>query len=486
MTRAADAGSIVTPSVRRALALVIALGALVHFIGLTYPRQVVFDEVHWGKSASAYCCTGQRVFDIHPPHGKLLLALGAKLGGYDGTFSFEQIGQPYTNQPVFFLRLVPAIAGIAIPALFLILLRQLGASPPAALLGGLALVFDNAMLLETRLILFDGILVAAILGSLVCLLAVDRAASPLRQRLLCAGAGALAGLAVGTKFTGLVSPALIVLILLKGSAGGGRAMPRLHRFVIIVAAALVVYLGGWAIHFALTPNPGPADAFHPTTGHFFQDLWVIHKTMLSTNFSLAQTHPDASRPLTWPLMKVAPYFWAGDGASIYLVGNPVVWWGASLLFVVFTVNSLLMMVTRLRVEAPGAGAGGRVAAVRRVPHRVSAVLRHHARHLSLPLPHAARVLDRVRRAVARRRRMDTAGHVARTEEELLRDHRGDRRRVLARQPADVRILGGQLRRVARGRHPLVEVAQSRRTTHSSTRPLATTTPPSPSAALVRP
>lgn len=358
MTSSAAPASVVTPSVRRALALVVVLGALVHFIGLTYPRQVVFDEVHWGKSASAYCCTGQRVFDIHPPHGKLLLALGAKLGGYDGHFSFEQIGQPYTNQPVFFLRLVPAIAGIAIPALLLILLRQLGASPPAALLGALALVFDNAMLLETRLILFDGILVAAILGSLVCLLAVDRSASPLRQRLLCAGAGAFAGLAVGTKFTGLVAPALIVLILLKGSTGGGQTMPRLYRFVIIVAAALVVYLGGWAIHFALTPNPGPADAFHPTTGHFFQDLWVIHKTMLSTNFSLAQTHPDASRPLTWPLMKVAPYFWAGDGASIYLVGNPVVWWGASLLFVVFTVNSLLMMVTRLRVEAPGPARAG--------------------------------------------------------------------------------------------------------------------------------
>ena len=358
MTPSAAPQSVVTPSVRRALVLVIVLGAIVHFAGLTYPRQVVFDEVHWGKSASAYCCTGTRVFDIHPPHGKLLLALGAKLGGYDGKFTFEQIGQPYTDQPVFFLRLVPAIAGIAIPALFLILLRQLGASLPASLLGALALVFDNAMLLETRLILFDGILVAAILGSLVCLLAVDRARSAGRGRLLCVGAGALAGLAVGTKFTGLVAPAMLVLILLKGSGGGRRAIPRLQQFGIIVAAALVVYLGGWEIHFALTPNPGPGDAFHPTTGHFFQDLWVIHKTMLSTNFSLAQTHPDASRPLTWPLMKIAPYFWAGDGASIYLVGNPVVWWGASLLFVVFTVNSLLMMVTRLRVDAPGPAQAG--------------------------------------------------------------------------------------------------------------------------------
>jgi dolichyl-phosphate-mannose-protein mannosyltransferase len=114
-----------------------------------------------------------------------------------------------------------------------------------------------------------------------------------------------------------------------------------------------VYLGGWAIHFARTPNPGPADAFHPTTGRFFHDLWVTHTTMLSANFSMALTHPDASRPLTWPLMKVAPYFWAGDGASIYLLGNPVVWWGASVLFVVFVVDALLMKVTRLRVDAPG-------------------------------------------------------------------------------------------------------------------------------------
>jgi dolichyl-phosphate-mannose--protein O-mannosyl transferase len=346
--------AIVTAGVRRMILLVIVLGAIVHFAGLTYPRQVVFDEVHWGKSVSAYCCTGQRVFDIHPPHGKLLLTLGAKLGGYDGRFSFATIGLPYTDQPVFFLRLVPALVGIAIPPLFLLFLRYLDASPPAALLGALALVFDNAILLETRLILFDGILVASILASLVCLLAADRATSKRSGRVLSVGCGAFAGLAVGTKFTGLVAPALICIYLATRVVARRRELGAcLQQFAIVVAAALVVYLGGWAIHFALLPNPGPADAFHPTTGHFFHDLWVIHQTMLSSNFGLTQTHPDASRPLTWPLMKVAPYFWAGDGASIYLVGNPVVWWGASLLFVVFTVNSLLMMVTRLRVDAPG-------------------------------------------------------------------------------------------------------------------------------------
>ena len=344
---------------RRALVVVIVLSAIVHFVGLTYPRQVVFDEVHWGQSVNAYCCNGQRQFDVHPPHGKLLITLGAVLGGYKGDLTFDRIGQPFTDQPVFFLRLMPALAGIAIAPLFLLLLRYLGASLPAALFGALMIVFDNAILLETRLMLFDGILVAAELGALVCVMAADRAPTTGKARLQAALCGAFAGLSVGTKFTGLVAPALVFLYI------GRRVMVRrqdwgrwLERSALIVAAGLVVYLGGWAIHFARTPNPGPADAFHPTTGQFFHDLWVTHTTMLSANFSMALTHPDASRPLTWPLMKVAPYFWAGDGASIYLLGNPVVWWGASLLFVVFVVDTLLMKVTRLRVEAPGAARKG--------------------------------------------------------------------------------------------------------------------------------
>lgn len=354
-----DAAAIVTPAVARALALLILLGAIVHFTGLTHPREVVFDEVHWGKSVTAYCCTGQRVFDIHPPHGKLLLTIGAWLGGYDGKLSFDEIGQSYGDEPVFFLRLVPALVGIAIPPLFLLLLRYLGASFPAAFFGGLLLVFDNALLVETKFILFDGILVAAIIGSLVCVLAIDRASSVNARRALAVGGGALAGLAVGTKFTGLVAPALIALYLIvRVVKQRNNAGPVLQSALIMSVAAVVVYLGGWWIHFALTPNPGPADAFHPTTGHFFHDLEVIHETMLSTNFAMAQTHPDASRPLTWPLMKIAPYFWTGNGASIYLVGNPVVWWGASLLFVVFTVNSLLMIVTRLRVDTPGPAQAG--------------------------------------------------------------------------------------------------------------------------------
>ncbi|HUL74936.1 MAG TPA: phospholipid carrier-dependent glycosyltransferase [Vicinamibacterales bacterium] len=341
-------------SARAAFVSLVAIGVLTHFIGLTSPKEVVFDEVHWGKSVSAYCCTGQRVFDVHPPHGKLLLTLGAVAGGYDGTFDFDHIGEPYTTQPVFFLRLVPALVGVLIAPLFFLFLRYLGASLPAAFLGGLMMALDNAMLLETRILVFDGVLVAAILGSLVALFASEQAASVMKARMWYVATGALAGMSVGTKFTGLVSPALILLFI--GTRIVARRQDLRRRLVqtgIVLASAAVVYLGGWAIHFARTPNPGPADAFHPTTGRFFHDLWVVHRTMLSANFNMTLTHPDASTPLSWLFMRIAPFYWTGHGASIYLVGNPVVWWGSSVLLIVVVANALLMRVTRLRVDAPG-------------------------------------------------------------------------------------------------------------------------------------
>ena len=121
---------------RLALALIVVLGIATHFIGLTHPREVVFDEVLMGKHVSSYCCTGQHTFDVHPPHGKELIAIGAWIGGADGKFSFDHIGLQYENQPVFFFRLVPALFGVAIAPLFFLLLRFLGGSYAVALLGG--------------------------------------------------------------------------------------------------------------------------------------------------------------------------------------------------------------------------------------------------------------------------------------------------------------------------------------------------------------
>lgn len=343
------------PRVRRAILALLVIGALTHLIGLSHPRQVVFDEVHWGKFVSAYCCTGERVFDVHPPAGKLLLTIGAVLGGYDGSQSFESIGLPYEQAPVFWLRLVPALSGIAIPVLFFLFLRALGGSLAIAWMGGFLLALDNAFILETRTMLFDGILVASSLGSLVCLLWSERATTPVREWACILACGALAGLAVGTKFTGLAVPALIAAWLARAWWTKRRAAR--GRGLAIGVTGVAVYLAGWMIHFALLTQPGPADAFHPTTGRFIEDLRVVHRTMVAANAGMTATHPDASHPITWPIMKVQPFFWSSsDGAVQYMIGNPVVWWGSTILLVSILVISGLRRLRRVGHAGPGTSA----------------------------------------------------------------------------------------------------------------------------------
>jgi dolichyl-phosphate-mannose-protein mannosyltransferase len=339
--------------------LLLVLSVAVHLVGLSHPRSVVFDEVHFGDFATAYCCNHQYFFDIHPPHAKLLIAGAARLLGYHGGMSFSGIGQPYGAISPVPLRLVPALAGAGLPLIFFALLRQLGASIPAAFFGGLLLVFDNALTVHTRIIQPDGILVAATFGALSAWLAAERASSARRRILLDLATGALVGLAVGTKFLGLAVAGLIGLLLLQHVVRDLRPANVAHwlgRAALMACSALVVYGLGWVLHFALLSQPGPGDVWGAPTGKLLDDIVQTHRTMLSANVGLRQTHPYGSPWWSWPLMVKPIYYWAAgtSPARMYLIGNPLVWWGGSLLFVVVLADFALSRVTTLRIhQHPG-------------------------------------------------------------------------------------------------------------------------------------
>lgn len=65
-------------------------------------------------------------FDAHPPLGKQLLYLAGRAAGYDGNFTFDRIGSPYSdNVPIGALRLVPAVAGsLLVPASYKLMLEM--------------------------------------------------------------------------------------------------------------------------------------------------------------------------------------------------------------------------------------------------------------------------------------------------------------------------------------------------------------------------
>ena len=316
------------------IVVILGLGALLRLPFISYPSQVVFDEVGFGKLVTAYGWTGERLFDIHPPHGKLLITAGAYLGGYTGSIDFSKIGIP-CSESIAPLRFVPALAGAWIPVLVLILLRQLGASLAAAFLGALFMAFDNAFVVQSRVIGLDTLLVFCILSSLSALLAA-RTRSGKSKIAFMLLSGILTGLSVGIKFTGLAAAGLALVILgddlCREKTARLRWMGLIHA-ALFSGAAVAVYLLGWKLHFQLMIFPGEGDAFFIPTANFIKDTVHLHRVMFSANAGIMTPHPYSSFWWQWPMMKKPIFYWLNNNAGIYFIGNPAVWWSAGLVFI---------------------------------------------------------------------------------------------------------------------------------------------------------
>ncbi len=71
---------------------------------------------------------------------------------------------------------------------------------------------------------------------------------------------------------------------------------------------------------------------------FFGKFWELQQVMWKTNAGLVESHAWDSRPPSWPILKRGINFWGKDMRQIYLMGNPIVWYSATvsvLLYVLF-------------------------------------------------------------------------------------------------------------------------------------------------------
>jgi dolichyl-phosphate-mannose-protein mannosyltransferase len=314
--------------------------AATRLMTITHPRAIVFDEVYFRETALRYL-EGSYFFDLHPPLGKLLLAGWAKLFGVSATAA--------STDPAVVLRILPALAGTALVAVFYLLLRELSASRRVAAFGAALLALDNAIMVESRLILIDSMLLLFGLGALTLYLA-SRRRSGRAHWILLASSALLAGMAASTKWTGLAALGVIGLVwfarTLRDRISWRRALPQAGVLLIIPA---LVYVSVFALHFRLLPHSGPGDAFmsqrfsstlignahyDPAVQMSFADKFVeLNKAIRSYELSLnASVHPYSSSWVSWPVLKRPVYYWTGTTSTgerehIYLQGNPVIWWG---------------------------------------------------------------------------------------------------------------------------------------------------------------
>jgi len=63
---------------------------------------------------------------------------------------------------------------------------------------------------------------------------------------------------------------------------------------------------------------------------FLSKFWELNKVMWKTNAGLVESHAWDSRPQDWPWLRRGINFWGKDHRQVYLIGNPAVWWPATL------------------------------------------------------------------------------------------------------------------------------------------------------------
>ncbi|ODH45179.1 hypothetical protein ACO22_00292 [Paracoccidioides brasiliensis] len=263
---------------RIAMVVLTLLAFSTRFANLSYPNEVVFDEVHFGKFASYYL-RRTYFFDVHPPFGKLLFALMGWLVGYDGHYLFENIGESYIENrvPYVALRAMPAIQGsLTIPVVFLIMWES-GYSLPACVLSAGLVLFDNAHVGEDRLILLDATLVLTMALSILCYIKFYKLRhEPFGRKwwkwLLLTGISL--SCVISTKYVGaftfLTVGAAVLIdlwdLLDVNRRGGSLSLVEFTKHFAARTAALIIlpfffYLFWFQVHFVILNRSGPGDDF---------------------------------------------------------------------------------------------------------------------------------------------------------------------------------------------------------------------------------
>ncbi len=359
------------------LVLVTLLGFFTYFYRYWDPPHVFWDENYHIASAQKYL-HGVYFMEQHPPLGKLLVALGEKIV-HPNERTDQFLGTDYGTQfdGISFAgyRLFSALfAWLAAPLLYLVFLK-ISKNPLVAFLLSFLYVFDNALIVHSRGAMLEGPLIFFCCGFLLLFFhLLDQEKMGDRKFLwMSVAIGAVFGLIMTTKVLGLIFVLLFGALLWK-------MFPNLHRigqFVVLsLLGFLVVYVGVWQTHFALgsTINPALPDQGYYQASQGYKNIlaegkngslfsfptmiadslrFVGHYNAGAPRLDLCKRDENGSPFYFWPFgARAINYRWETPNGQeyryLYLVANPVVWWGAFASVVLAGALLLLSYVTPLQ------------------------------------------------------------------------------------------------------------------------------------------
>ena len=328
-----------------ALVVVTAAAALVRLARLSDPRTLVFDETYYAKDACWYatgspsvCGIEAEQTQVHPPLGKWMLAMGVDAFGYDS----------------FGWRVVAAVAGTITVTLLYVLGRELLRSTIGATVAAGLLAIDFLHFVQSRVAMLD--VFVTLFGVAAILFAVlDRARMLERRRTRWRGAattfwrpwrlaaGAAAGAATASKWSGALVALTVAALTIAWEAGIRRDQPRRWRRLLreegpsLVLALAALPIAVYALSYAGRLE-GDVVALPWSEGSWVRSLAERQSYMLDFHRDLTATHPYQSPPWSWLLLKrPVSYYFETNGNGQYLeiiaTGNPLVWWASALALV---------------------------------------------------------------------------------------------------------------------------------------------------------
>jgi dolichyl-phosphate-mannose-protein mannosyltransferase len=371
--------------------LVTVIGGLLRFRHLDRPHKMIFDEVYYVKQGVSYLKVGYELtvkpspskspdlftqghIDIfgtdadrvvHPPVGKWMIAAGEWLFGPQSSWGW---------------RFSAAVVGtLAILMIGRIARRMFGST----LLGAAAsvlLAVDGQEFVHSRTGILDIFVMFWALAGFGCLVVDrDQARARLASRMAMPGANlkygpglgirwwriagvACLGLDTGVKWSGLYLTAvfLVMSVLWDFSARRAAGVERwflgsllrdgLPAFVLAIVLYPAVYLASWGGWFATSGGwdrqwgaEHPAEAGWAWVPDALRGLLHYHADMWQFHLALTSPHPYQANPWAWLVLGRPTLFFydthynghAGCHVTqctqaITSLGNPAIWWGATI------------------------------------------------------------------------------------------------------------------------------------------------------------
>lgn len=312
-------------------------------------------------------------FVVHPPVGKWVIAIGEHLGGVENAWSW---------------RIGVAVLGTLSVLMLARAARRMFGSTALGVLAGLLLTLDGQHFVLSRTGLLD---MSVMFFALVafCALLIDRDASRERLARVVGGwrdagmhfddrrmrygpwlglrpwrfvAAVSLGLCIGTKWSGLYFLAVFGLMTVFWDMGARRTAG-VHRWrtaailrdgpqaaLTMVGVALLTYVASWVGWFRSDTGWGrqwaaehPVDGVAALVPDGLRSLWKYHVDMWNFHIGLTSHHDYMSNPWSWMLQaRPTSFYYEGPSKgqqgclvdqcskAITDLGNPAIWWAATL------------------------------------------------------------------------------------------------------------------------------------------------------------